>query len=125
MVILVRSIITFGKQFDDSRFDFNLTTSGKTGTEIEVGDQHGRSVRNVHITDMDQLAADLASMRKAANSKDEAQGRLLKQAEEAAKVGDQNAVWGFLKKAGSWGLELAVKVGAEVAQTAIKKSLGL
>ena len=117
--------ITFGKQFDESRFDFELTTSGKTDTEIEIGDQHGRSVRNAHITDMDKLAADLANMRKAAKPGDVAQERLLQQAEEAAKAGDTSSVWGFLKKAGSWGLDLAVKIGAGVAQEAIKKSMGL
>ena len=46
-------------------------------------------------------------------------------AEQAAQSGDQPAALDHLKKAGKWALEVATKIGSEVASAALKASLGL
>ena len=76
------------------------------------------------------LAADLEKLRAAmlAESKtadqDEAVAAVA-QAEDAAKKGDAKGVFGFLKKAGKWAIDIATKVGTTVAGKALEKSMGL
>jgi hypothetical protein len=127
--------ISFGNQSGKSRFNLDVTTHGDSATEISAGDQTDLSERDVHITDLPagtdfkRLAIELAQMRArvAQNPKshDPAASENLHQAEKAAKAGDGATVKSFLKKAGSWALDLAKTVGAEVAESAIKASLGI
>lgn len=46
-------------------------------------------------------------------------------AEKAAKLGDETSVLQALKSAGQWALDIATKIGVEVASTALRTALGL
>jgi hypothetical protein len=125
--------ISFGNQSGDSKFRLDVLTDGASNTEIAVGDQSDRSVRDAHIVDLPpgldlrQLAGELARMQAKAGGAaggSEAAGHL-QRAQEAARAGDRPATVNWLQKAGKWGLELAKTVGANVAETAIKAALGL
>jgi hypothetical protein len=43
----------------------------------------------------------------------------------AAKQGDKSSILSNLKKAGSWALEVATKIGETVAADALKEAIGL
>ncbi|KAA3657336.1 MAG: hypothetical protein DWQ04_28420 [Chloroflexi bacterium] len=49
----------------------------------------------------------------------------ISQAEDAAKSGNQQAVWEHLKKSGTWAFDIATKIGVSVAASALKSALGL
>ena len=128
------SKIKFKDQHGDSKFNLNVVTSGASETEIEVGRQYDRSSRDARIIDLPAdidlrlLAADLSRLLgpgspAARELRD--QEADLRAAEKAASDGDSSAVSKFLSKAGSCALEVAKKVGADVAAAAIKASLGL
>ena len=46
-------------------------------------------------------------------------------AEKAAKEGDGPKVLEYLKAAGKWALDIAIKVGSSVASAAITKAIGV
>lgn len=81
-------------------------------------------------TDLGALAEQLAKLRQAMKSEataldqDKAVGAVA-EAEDAARKGDGPTVFQRLAAAGKWALDMAIKIGAEVAATALKKSLGL
>lgn len=132
---ITMSDITFGKQSGDSNFKLDVLTSGKSRTKISVGDQTERSTRDARIIDlppdidMSQLIADLNRMLTETSTKelDQHQGTAtaLRNAEEAAKSCDRSKITAFLAGAGKVALEMAQKIGADVAVAAIKTSLEL
>jgi hypothetical protein len=127
--------ITFGKQRDKSRLDLDITTSGGSQTEISADDQLDQSVRDVRIVDlppnidMTALASELARVLTQANKHEIVQNSIsvqgLKNAQEAAAGGDWHKTKAFLQQAGKFALDIAQKIGADIATAAIKASLGL
>jgi len=78
--------------------------------------------------DVHELVAELALLRSQLDATDIDQAEVLGAlacAEKAVKEGDGAGVLGWLRKAGARSLEVAEKVGTDVAAAAIKKALGL
>ena len=115
---------------------------GKEGDTYNVGQGIGvgRNVKmeNVTVNQMqggdkidlptlaEQLAILRAEMKKSASEPehDVAVGAIAA-AEAEAKKGDQSSAMDYLGKAGSWALDLAVRIGVPVAIDAIRKASGL
>ena len=87
--------------------------------------------RNISpAVDLSRLASDLTKLREAMASDSTSPSHYVAvgevaAAEQAAQVGDQPAAFEHLKKAGKWALDVATKIGSEVASAALKTSLGL
>lgn len=80
--------------------------------------------------DFAELASQLNKLRQAL--KEEAQADVhdiaigkVAEAEQAAKAGDDSKVAEYLKAAGQWALDVALKIGVPVAVDALKKALGI
>lgn len=80
--------------------------------------------------DFAELASQLNELRQALKKEaqddehDIAIGKVA-EAEQAAKAGDDSKVAEYLKAAGQWALEVALKIGVPVAVDALKKALGI
>ncbi len=77
-----------------------------------------------------RLAPDLAKLREAMVSNSSSPAHYVAvgevaAAEQAANAGDEPSALEHLKKAGKWALDVATKIGSEVAAAALRTSLGL
>ena len=129
--------IKFGNQKDNSKFELEVVTNGTSTTDIAVGSQSGQSERTARIfdlppdTNLRMLADELARIRSHVESDRETKNNNpavidnLVCAEKAAGIGDATGTKAFLAKAGMLALEVAKKIGADVASKAIQQSLGL
>jgi hypothetical protein len=109
---------------------------GTTGAFV-VG--HGAHVKDVAITqnsmsatnlDLSKLADELAVLRatmrtEAHSAEEDAALGAVAEAETAARAGDRTRALERLKAAGKWALDVATKVGVEIATTALKVQLNL
>ncbi len=80
--------------------------------------------------DLVKLAGELEKLRtemrgRAQDAEHDVATGQIAEAEQCAKEGNQKGVVSHLKKAGAWALDIATKVGVDVAAAAIKASLGL
>jgi|688.fasta_scaffold201919_2 hypothetical protein len=113
----------------------NYNNSGQVGAmgrNAKANDMSLQQVANQNPigVDMNSLAAELSKLRDAMRSQstapehDMAIGQVAA-AENAAKNGDGNAAMDNLKRAGTWTLGIAEKIGVGIATAAIKTSMGL
>jgi hypothetical protein len=86
----------------------------------------------LEAADLAQLAAAFAALRQAIKKADLASSEDhdveigdLKEAEIAAKAGEQSKVLEYLKASGQWALDFATKLGVEVAKDVLTSTLGL
>jgi hypothetical protein len=127
------SKINQGNQYDQSARKDEILTSGASSTEISQGDMHGGSTRQTRIVDLPDIVPDLETLLARVNSvaegsqdpKTNAKISDLRGALTAAKNDNESDLIKHLKGAGSWALEIATKVGADVAAAAIKASMGV
>jgi hypothetical protein len=115
-----------------------MTTYTNLGQAGAMGDRarsdHNTFVQEApaHPIDLKELARELALVRTEMKDRadkndlehDKAIGQIAS-AEEAAKNGDKSGALAALKGAGSWALEVAKSVTAEVVKDAIEGKLGL
>jgi hypothetical protein len=110
-------------------------TAGQVGAMGPQAEAHDTSFQEINAQrfnqiDTQMLAVELATlrqeMRRAATGPEEdvAIGQIAA-AEVAAKQGDAAGAVRLLKSAGKWALEIASKIGVNVASEVIKKSVGL
>ncbi|SEF27312.1 hypothetical protein SAMN05421837_103734 [Amycolatopsis pretoriensis] len=96
---------------------------------VHVGDRITTSGDTKTVTELRDLADNLAELREALQSwaTTDAQRESITQlatAEQQARIGDEKGVAAHLKKAGQWALTMAGKLAMTAAETAIKTSLG-
>jgi hypothetical protein len=96
--------------------------------DVELNDV--KFIQQQTTLDLSKLANELSTLRGAMKKEaqddehDIAIGRVA-EAEQAAKAGDDSKVAEYLKAAGQWALDVALKIGVPVAVDALKKALGI
>jgi hypothetical protein len=114
--------------------DINYVAGGQVGAVGRENEVHDNSFLQfqsaLNDVDLSQLATELAGLRQAAKvaavtaDEDAAVGALA-EAETAAKSGDKNALLGHLRRAGTWALAFAEKVGSALVTSVLKAALQL
>jgi uncharacterized protein YjbI with pentapeptide repeats len=120
-----QGIITMGDKY-------NVGQAGAVGPQSHAHDMTFQQVGgNIESAmDLSELAAELATLRRAMKSEatepehDAAVGEVAK-AEQAATAKDSSKVAESLKAAGEWALDVATKIGTSLASEALKESLGI
>ena len=117
--------ITSGHQSGTSKLIVDAVLSETSQIEVPLGDQIEQSTREIHIVelpatmDMSCLAKDidriLSRFGSTALTTNTAVAENLREAKKAAESEERGKVSLFLQKAGSVALELATKVGADLA----------
>ncbi len=124
VVILTQEI------YMDSKYKITGGNIGAVGDKAQAHNVVQVSNQTLGSIDMTNLASDLARLRAEARREatepehDIAVSEIAK-AEKAARVGLSSKVVEHLKAAGKWALDVATKIGTDVAIEAIKKSTGL
>jgi uncharacterized protein YjbI with pentapeptide repeats len=105
----------------------NAGQAGAMGPDAHVHDV--TFTQNQLQVDLTKLAPELAQLLQAMKTEADTPDQYIAlaevaKAEQAAKAGDSHKVAGYLKAAGQWALDTAVKIGAPVAAEALKKVVG-
>jgi len=105
----------------------NPGQSGAMGPNARVHDN--TFTQNQLQVDLTKLAPELTQLHQAMKTEADTpdQYRALAEvadAEKAAKAGEGHKVAGYLRAAGQWALDTAVKIGSPVAVEALKKAIG-
>lgn len=124
--------INLGDQSDRAKLVHDIYTHESSNLAVSAGKQSDDSERTVNVVDLParidslQLANELAQLVAASKNQPVEPQKIqaLRDAEVAARQGDRSKIPALLRKAGSWALESATKLGIEVAVTAFKASLG-
>jgi hypothetical protein len=123
-------VINIEEFYMDSKFKITGGNIGAVGDQAQAHNIIQVSNQTLGSIDMMNLASDLARLRTEARSEatepehDIAVSEIAK-AEKAAQEGQGSKVVEHLKAAGKWALDIATKIGTDVAAEAIKKSTGL
>lgn len=113
---------------------YNIGAAGvfSTGAAAHMSNiaitQHSGS--HAHPVDLSELAEELVRLRSEMRTRAETREQdaalgSIAEAEAAARSGDQRRVLDNLKAAGEWALDVATKIGVEIATAALKRSLEL
>lgn len=122
-------VIHIKEFYMDSKYKMTGGNVGAFGDGAQAHDITQVSNQTLGSINMMNLASDLARLRTEARSEatepehDIAVSEIAK-AEKAAQEGKSSKVVEHLKAAGTWALDIATKIGADVAVEAIKKSMG-
>jgi hypothetical protein len=123
-------VIQIGEVYMDSKYKITGGNIGAVGDQAQAHNIVQVSNQTLGSIDMTNLASDLARLRAEARREatepehDIAVSEIAK-AEKAAQEGVSSKVVEHLKAAGKWALDVATKIGTDVAVEAIKKSAGL
>jgi len=125
--VRLRSDATTSKIIDSSSGSTGLKALGNRSKALNSGTVKASQNGDSNLSD---LAKELATLRIAMRNTgelaehDQSIGRIA-DAEVAATQGNHSKVRSNLKKAGSWALDTAQKIGVSVAEAAIKKAMGM
>lgn len=109
----------------EGKFDINGRNIGVVGDNAHVENLTQSSSESGG----DSLAAELEKLRRemAARAEEREHYEALsavRAAEDEAKKGDEGKAMEYLRKAGTWGLDVATKIGVPLAVEAIKRHMG-
>lgn len=122
--------IEIGAVYMGSKYNITGGQQGAVGDNAQASNFQMVWNQLSSAVDLDKLALELQSIREKGRAEvvtanDEVSIGNIASAEIAAKEKDGVKVVEYLKKAGQWALNVATKIGAQIAVKAIKESLGL
>lgn len=126
--------INFGNTHDKARRETHVVTSGRSSSEIDLGDQYDSSVRIDNVLDLpddeplsrisNEIVALLRKTEPLPDRDTHSVEKLTEAAAAAAQV-DAKGMFERLRQAGSWALSVAKEAGSDLLVSALKKATGL
>lgn len=130
-ITMINNNSAAGRDVDSPRINANTGGGNIVGGRIQESDISGSFNDNeIPGLDFKKLSEELEKLRIAMRSEarsgddDIAIGEVAA-AQRAAEGGDSNALFAHLRRAGSWAIEIATKIGTNVATAAIQQAAGL